>query len=91
MIDYELFKPIRNFGSLIMAFGVAGLIYLIIFINNPQFLVGARIFVLVVSSFNLFMGYNIEARNILQSSKTRYRIIYQNKLQPAVPPELTAH
>ena len=65
MIDYELFKPIRNFGSFILAFGVAGIICLIIFMNDPEFMFEGRIFVLVVSSFNLFMGYNIVARNRL--------------------------
>lgn len=65
MIDYELFKPIRICGSFIMAFGVAGIICLIIFINDPEFMLAGGIFVLVVSSFNLFMGYNIVARNRL--------------------------
>ena len=65
MIDYELFKPIRNFGSLIMAFGVAGIICLIIFINDSEVMFGGKIFFIVVSSFNFFMGYNIVARNRL--------------------------
>ena len=65
MIDYELFKPIRNFGSFFLAFGAARIICLIIFMNDTGFMFGGRIFVLVASSFNLFMGYNIVARNRL--------------------------
>jgi hypothetical protein len=46
-----------------MAFGVAGLVCFIIFYNDPDFISGGKIFVLVVSAFNLFMGYNIVSRN----------------------------
>ena len=63
MLEYNLFKPIRNFGLLILAVGVAGLFCLVAFYNDPDFFIGAQIFILAVSAFNLFMGYNIVARN----------------------------
>jgi len=63
MLDYNLYKPIRNFGYLILAVGVAGLFYLVVYSNDPEFFLAAKIFVLAVSIFNLFIGYNIVSRN----------------------------
>ena len=63
MLDYNLFKPIRNFGLLILAVGVAGFFSLVVSLNHPDFFLVARIFILVISVFNLFMGYNIVSRN----------------------------
>ena len=63
MLDYNLFKPIRNFGLLILAFGVAGFLILIVLYNDPDSFLAANIFIVVVSAFNLFMGYNILSRN----------------------------
>ena len=63
MLDYNLFKPIRNFGSLILAVAVAGLFCLVVFFNDPDFFIGAKIFIIAVSAFNLFMGHNIVSRN----------------------------
>ena len=63
MLDYNLFKPIRNFGLLILAVGVAGLFCLAAFFNDPDFFIEAQILIIAVSAFNLFMGYNIVSRN----------------------------
>ena len=63
MLDYNLFKPIRNFGLIILATGVAGLFSLVVSLNDPDFFLLAKIFILVFSAFNLFMGYNIISRN----------------------------
>jgi len=63
MLDYNQFKPIRNFGLVILATGVAGLFCLVVFLNDPYFFIGAKIFIIVVSAFNLFMGYNIISRS----------------------------
>jgi hypothetical protein len=65
MLDYNLFKPIRNFALLILAFGVAGILCLAVFHNDPDifFDFDFEIFILVVSVFHLFMGYNIISRN----------------------------
>ena len=65
MLDYNLFKPIRNFGLLIIVVGVAGLSCLVAFYSDHDFYFGAKIFIGVVSAFNLFMGYNIVSRNKL--------------------------
>ena len=63
MLDYNLFKPIRNFGALIFAVGVAGIFCFVLYYNDPDFFLVAKIFILVISAFNLFMGYNIVSRN----------------------------
>jgi hypothetical protein len=63
MLDYNLFKPIRNFGLLIFAVGAAGLFCLVAFSNDSDFFIEAKIFIIIVSAFNLFMGYNIVSRN----------------------------
>jgi hypothetical protein len=78
MLDYNLFKPIRNFGLLILAAGVAGSFCFVAFLNDPEFFIVAKIFVLVVSVFNLFMGYNIVSRNGLgfRSLKIYLYLIY---------------
>lgn len=63
MLDYNLFKPIRNFGLFILATGVAGFFCLVVFFDDPDFSTGAKIFIIIVSAFNLFMSYNIVSRN----------------------------
>ena len=82
MLDYNLFKPIRNFGSLILAVGVAGLLCLVAFFNDPEFFFAAKIFVLAVSIFNLFMGYNIVSRNRFGYKSL---IIYLYLIYPGFP------
>ena len=44
MLDYNLFKPIRNFGLLILVVGVSGLLCLVAFHNDPDFYFGAKFF-----------------------------------------------
>ena len=78
LLDYDLFKPIRNFGLLIIVVGVAGLSCLVAFYNDPDFYFGGKIFIAIVSTFNLFMGYNIVSRNRLgfKSLKIYLYLIY---------------
>ena len=82
MLDYNLFKPIRNFGLLILATGVAGLFCLIVFFNDPDIFIGAKIFIIVISAFNLFMGYNIISRNKFGYKSLK---IYLYLLYPGFP------
>lgn len=78
MLDYNLFKPIRNFGSLIFVVGVFGLLCLVSFNHDSDFHFGVKIFIGIVSTFNLFMGYNILSRNKLgfKSLKIYLYLIY---------------
>lgn len=78
LLDYELFKPIRNFGLLIIVVGVAGLLCFVVFYNDPDFYLGSKIFIAVASTFNIFMGYNIVSRNKLgfKSLKICLYLIY---------------
>lgn len=82
MLDYNIFKPIRNFGTLILAFGVAGLFCLVAFFNNPDFFIEAKIFVFAISAFNLFIGYNIVTRNRFGYKSLR---IYLYLIYPGYP------
>jgi len=63
MLDYNLFKPIRNFGLLIIILGTAGLACLFTFSNDSDFYFAGKIFIGIVSFFHLFIGYNIISRN----------------------------
>ncbi len=82
MLDYNLFKPIRNFGLLILATGVAGLFGLVVFFNDPDFFIEVKIFIMVVSTFNLFMGNNIISRNRFGYKSLK---IYLYLIYPAFP------
>ena len=63
MLDYNLFKPIRNFGLTILATGVAGFFFLAAVLYEPGSYVGGKVVVLIISLFNFIMGYNITTRN----------------------------
>lgn len=63
MLDYNLFKPIRNFGSFILAIGASGVCFIVMSYNNPDFIFEFKIYLMIISAFNLFMGYNIISRN----------------------------
>jgi hypothetical protein len=78
MLDHNLFKPIRNFALSILAIGATGILFLFIFLNDPDLFFEAKIFILVISIFNLFMGYNIVSRNRLgfRSLKIYLYLIY---------------
>lgn len=65
MLDYNLFKPIRNFGLLHIMVGVAGLLCNIFYYDDLEFYFGAHVFIFVVSIFYFFMGFNIVSRNMI--------------------------
>ena len=82
MLDYNLFKPIRNLGLLLIAIGAAGSLCFIAFYNDHEIYLGGKIFVLMASIFHLFMGYNILSRNKLGFKCLK---IYLYLLYPGFP------
>jgi len=63
MLNYELFKPIRNLGLLLICGGVAGIFCHMAFMKDPDYIIIAQVFVVSVSIFHLFIGYNIVSKN----------------------------
>lgn len=63
MLNYEVFKPIRNLGLLLIFGGVVGIFCHLAFMKDPDYIIIAQVFVVSVSIFHLFIGYNIVSRN----------------------------
>lgn len=63
MLDYEIYKPVRNFGLFIGIIGVFGIIYHITSIKDPQYTIGFQAFIIILSFFFLVIGWNIVTRN----------------------------
>ena len=45
MLDYNIFKPIRNLGLFIGVMGILGILFHFAFIGDPQYTLGFQIFV----------------------------------------------
>ena len=78
MLDYEVFKPIRNLGLLLFGAGALGVLCHLAFMKDPEYLFIAQVFVLLVSSFHLFIGINIITRSRIgfRSLKLYLYLIY---------------
>lgn len=63
MTEYDLFMPIKKFGLFIMGVGLAGIVSLVLLINDSNLSVGAIAFVAVISALHLLIGHNIISRN----------------------------
>ncbi len=82
MIKYEAFKPIRNLGLLLISVGAAGLICHLAFMVDHDYIIIAQVFVVSVSVFHLFIGFNIVSRNRLGFKSLR---IYLYLIYPGFP------
>ena len=65
MLDYNLFKPIRNLGLLLMAIALVGFICFTKFYNASGIYFWGIVFIGTVSILYFFMGYSIVSRNRL--------------------------
>ena len=63
MLDYQVFKPIRNFGLLLSIIGALGVVCHFTFMKHPEYTIVFQVFVMLVSVFHLFLGLNIVSRN----------------------------
>jgi len=63
MLDYDIFKPIRNLGLFIGLIGILGFLFHLAFIRDPQYTLGFQIFVVFFSIFYTLIGWNIVSRN----------------------------
>lgn len=63
MLEFELFKPVRNFGLVLTSIGGLGIVCHVVNAQDSQYIIGAQIFVLSVSIFHLLIGLSIVSRN----------------------------
>jgi hypothetical protein len=63
MLDYELFKPIRNFGLFLSFIGGLGFVVHFALITDPEYTIGFQVFIILVSFFHFISGINIVTRN----------------------------
>jgi hypothetical protein len=82
MLEFELFKPVRNFGLVLSLVGALGIVCHIVYANDPQYMIGAQIFVLVASTFHLFIGLSIVTRS---RYGFRFLRLYLYLLYPGFP------
>jgi hypothetical protein len=63
MLDFQIFRPIRNLGLFFGVLGAVGIALHLAFLKDPQYSIGFQIFVVFVSVVYLVIGWNIVARN----------------------------
>ena len=78
MLNYEVFKPIRNFGLLLSIVGALGIVCHFTFMRDPEYTIAFQVFLMLVSVFHLFVGINIVSRNRMgyKSLKLYLYLIY---------------
>ncbi|PKN63142.1 MAG: hypothetical protein CVU57_20985 [Deltaproteobacteria bacterium HGW-Deltaproteobacteria-15] len=63
MLNPELFKPIRNLGLFLIILGLAGFLFHVLSLGDPQYTIGFQLFLTISAIFYLLLGWNIVSRN----------------------------
>lgn len=62
MQDYEVFKPIRNFGLALTVLGALGIFFHFLLLHDSEYIISVQVFVVFTSIFCLFSGISIFSR-----------------------------